>query len=386
MKKLLIVCSTLDLDHPHNATPALWQLFKGLYEIGCQPIIIPYRGRAIRSLWWACYENPCRMEGELYFSMRKIFRKNPVNRGSANSKSEKIIPKLAQLLINPKWKSRLNTVFNFEREIDALIFVGIPLNQIKGVASFVRKRYNVPVLYYDLDVPTSFPENGGFKFNYYVGADLSEYDAFIIPSEGSSTRLLELGAQKVFILYFGVDPAAYVPIELKHDIDVGFFGGGSRNREHFIDMMITKPSMKLPSKFLTIGRNFNVNLGRSILIPVIRFNDWRKYSCRSKINLNIPRENHARTYATSTSRPFELGAMDCCIVSSPYHGLEKWFDVGREILVVKSAEEAIDTYQWLLEDEEARRKFGKLARERVCKEHTHIHRAKELLQILDSIS
>jgi len=194
------------------------------------------------------------------------------------------------------------------------------------------------------------------------------------------------GAQKVFILHFGVDPAAYMPIALQHDIDVSFFGGGSRNREHSINMMITKPSMKLPNRFLAIGRNFNMDLGQAILIPFIRFNDWRNYSCRSKINLNIPRENHARTYATSTSRPFELGAMGCCIVSSPYQGLEKWFDIDREILVVKSAEEAIDTYQGLLEDEEARRKFGRLARERVCKEHTHIHRAKELLQILDSIS
>lgn len=382
--KLLVVCSTLNLDYPHNATPALWQLFKGLYELGCELIVIPYRGSAIRSLWWRCYENPCTIEGELYFFLRQLYRKTPLTTSFLAKQNDKIVPKIACLLTNSKWRSLLDRVFRIEREIDAVIFIGIPLNQMKGVANFVKARYNVPVVYFDLDVPTSLPEYGGFTFNYYEGADTSEYDAFIIPSEGSLNRLKELGARKIFVLHFGVDPDVYSPLSCAQDIDVFFFGGGSRGRERSIDMMIAKPSQVLLRKFIVSGWGFR-KMGQAMLIPPLPFSDWRNYSCRSKINLNIPRENHARTYATSTSRTFELAAMGCCIVSSPYQGLEKWFDIDNEIMVARSTEEAVDIYESLLEDDERRNELGKRARERVLKEHTHKHRAYELLNILNQL-
>jgi len=118
---------------------------------------------------------------------------------------------------------------------------------------------------------------------------------------------------------------------------------------------------------------------------MLPFSQWRNFACRSKINLNIPRENHAKTYATSTSRPFELAAMGCCIISSPYSGLEKWFEIGHEILVAESVEEAVDLYRELLGDDKARARLGQSARKRVLKEHTHRHRAYQLLRILNSV-
>ncbi len=50
--KLLFVVSSLDLTQPFSATPAWWQLMKGLYEIGVEVIAAPYQGPAIESLWW----------------------------------------------------------------------------------------------------------------------------------------------------------------------------------------------------------------------------------------------------------------------------------------------------------------------------------------------
>ena len=32
--KLLVVCSTLNLDYPYGATPAIWQLLKAFSEVG----------------------------------------------------------------------------------------------------------------------------------------------------------------------------------------------------------------------------------------------------------------------------------------------------------------------------------------------------------------
>lgn len=74
--------------------------------------------------------------------------------------------------------------------------------------------------------------------------------------------------------------------------------------------------------------------------------------------------------------------MGASIVSNPYSGIETWFEPGREIFVVHNAEEALERYRYLLHNETARRAAGAAARDRVLKEHTHRHRARELVEIV----
>ena len=47
--KILAVASAIDLDFRYGCTPAWWQLWKGLYEVGVDLIVTPYRGRAVES-------------------------------------------------------------------------------------------------------------------------------------------------------------------------------------------------------------------------------------------------------------------------------------------------------------------------------------------------
>jgi hypothetical protein len=173
---------------------------------------------------------------------------------------------------------------------------------------------------------------------------------------------------------------------VEQDNDIFFFGNGGAARRKNLEMMITEPSRSAKFKFLVSGRDMDLDLGKALVIPPMTFTSWRNYCCRSRINLNVVRELHALVKATSTSRPFELAAMGCCIVSSPYDGLEKWFEIGKEILVAKSASECKDLYAALLEDTEVRRRFGTRARDRLKKEHTSVHRAMQIAQLVTSIT
>ena len=74
--------------------------------------------------------------------------------------------------------------------------------------------------------------------------------------------------------------------------------------------------------------------------------------------------------------------MGCCIVSNPYLGIEEWFEPGKELFVVNSREEAIDRYRYLLSHDTERQAVGTAARERVLKEHTFQHRARQLVGIM----
>jgi spore maturation protein CgeB len=91
-------------------------------------------------------------------------------------------------------------------------------------------------------------------------------------------------------------------------------------------------------------------------------------------------------YASATARPFELAAFGACIVSQPYDGIEEWFDIGREIVVVKNEEEVLPVYQDLLDSDTDREKMGERARQRILKDHTYRHRAKTIINTFKKIS
>ena len=68
--KVLAVASAIDLDFRYGCTPAWWQLWKGLYEVGVDLIVTPYRGRAVESPWWRTAPNPAYVEGESFARAR----------------------------------------------------------------------------------------------------------------------------------------------------------------------------------------------------------------------------------------------------------------------------------------------------------------------------
>jgi spore maturation protein CgeB len=365
------------LSKPYGATPSLWQLFKGFYEEGVELLVIPYHGQRIDSIWWRGFKNPNYYKGIMLEKVLHLF-----SYSSRKTTNILFIPKIARVLVKPNLHKLISQILKNEKDIAAILFIAIPLNQLKGLAKQIRKDYDIPIVYNDLDVPTSLPSHGGFTFNYLQGADLSEFDSIIVPSAGSVTELKELGARSVDIVHFGVDPDVFYPLEIKKDIDFFFFGNGGFARARNLKMMISEPSRLLNHKFVVSGRNIDIDLGKAHLLPPLSFIGFRNYCYRAKVNLNVVRDLHASVFATSTSRPFELAAMQCCIVSAPYKGLENWFELGKEILVAKSSKECIEIYQMLIDNEEMRMKMGIAARDRVMRDHTSRHRARQILQIL----
>lgn len=390
--KLLIVVSSLDLSQPFSATPAWWQLLKGLYEIGVEVIAAPYQGPAIDSLWWRAEANPARWQGQAFKSARDLSRALRPNAGAddsvpsaGDSLSDIAVRAAAQKLIAPLWRDHLARILRREDDISAILFITVPLNHLRGVPDFLSQAFDVPVLFYDGDVPASLPTMQGFAsgFRIYQGADLSEYAAFISNSSGGEDLLRQLGAPNAHTLWYGADPDVFRPVDVPaQDIDLLFYGHGREYREEWIDSMITAPARQLRDhRFAVRGTNLG-DLGSVEQLPYLSFSKLREYICRSKLNLCITRGAHANLYASSSSRPFELGALGACIVANPYAGIEEWFEPDKELVIVNSADEALDRYEFLLRNDTARGAIGEAARQRVLKQHTFRHRARELVGII----
>jgi spore maturation protein CgeB len=242
----------------------------------------------------------------------------------------------------------------------------------------------VPVVFYDGDVPMSLPEFGGADsgFNYYHGADPSEYDLVVSNSEGGLDRLRELGARRGAAVFWGADPGLFHPYDVEKQHDVFFYGFGDKFRREWMQALIGEPSRTAPEiDFALGGRDFRGDVGRAGLVGDVPFNLFARAISAARINLNITRRSHAVVYASSTARPFELAAAGAAIVSNPVEGMERWFEPGRELLVVSNAEEATAAYRDLLADPAQTDELGHRARERVLDEHTYAHRARRLLEV-----
>ena len=386
--KILAVVSTIDLKNKLGCTPAWWQLLKALYEIGHEVIVVPYLGHPVESLWWRTYRNPCERESLIYNAYlegKKKAGKSP----SAKTLLTTAADQLIQNYVRPKWRRFLCDVIDKEKDISLLLFMSIPINHFTGVPSIIKKRFGIPVAFYDGDMPTILPKytvSRGFKFNYYEKADLSEYDAFFSNSKGSIPDIEQLGARNVFPLYYGIDPDLAAPMEIEQDIDISFFGYGSDFREEWMEKLITIPSREMPEvRFAVAGGGFKIDLGKAEVKGDLSFSEWRYFACRSKINLNITRWSHTSVYGSSTCRPFELASFGSCIVSQPYNGIEEWFEPGVELLIANGSREAVDIYRSLLNSPENRREMAEKARLRVLKEHTYRHRAGQLIESINGL-
>ncbi len=385
------MASAAELDYHYGCTPAWWQLWKGLYEAGVDLIVTPYRGRAVESPWWRTYENPCRREGEAFAALRgaaarlrgdRLLRR--AESSPADTASDRATRAAIRRWVTPRWRAHLERIVERER-VDAVVVFSVPMSHLRGIPVFLRERFGIPVVFYDGDVPMSLPEYGGMDtgFNPYHGADPAEYDAVLSNSEGGLERLRELGARRAEALFWGADPDFFSPVPVEKERDVFFYGYGSKFRREWIRELLAEPSTRLPEvDFAVGGGDFQGELGRARELGWIPFNSFSRAISASRINLNITRRPHATVAGSSTARPFELAAAGAAIVSGPHEGIERWFEPERELLMVSSADEAVEAYQALLADPGQAEELGRRARERVLDEHTYVHRARRLLELI----
>jgi glycosyltransferase involved in cell wall biosynthesis len=391
--KVLAVASAADLDFKYGCTPAWWQLWKALAESGVDLIVTTYRGRAVESPWWRTVPNPLYREAEAFAAARglaaRLQRQEFVRRAEhdpGDTVSDRVVRAAIWRYVTPRWRRHLEQTIEREGGVDAIIVFTVPMAHFRGIPTALRERFDVPVVYYDGDLPMSLPEYGGTDtsgFNYYVGADPGEYDLVVGNSEGALERLRALGARRAEAVHWAVDPDLFRPHDLAKEVDVFFYGHSDKFRREWMRDLIGEPSRRLPDVDFAIGGyDYRSDTGTARMLGRIPFNAFPHAISSARVNLNVTRRAHAQVYASSTCRLFELAASGAAIVSNPLAGVERWFDAGLDLRVVGSVEEAVAAYGDLLAEPALAEELGQRARERVLDEHTYGHRARRLLELL----
>jgi len=389
--KLLAVASAIDLDFRYGCTPAWWQLWKGMYEAGVDLVVTPYRGRPVESPWWRVAPNPTYREGESYQALRSGLARLKGDRYLRRAESDpedgaldRLTRETIRRVVTPRWRRHLEKLVELERP-DAVVVFTVPMVHLGGIPTFLRERFGVPVVFYDGDVPMSLPEYGGMDtgFNPYHGAEPAEYDLLLSNSEGGIPRLLELGARRAEPLFWAADPEFFSPQPVEKDVDVFFYGYGDKFRRDWMRDLVGEPSRLAPELDIGLGGlDFQGDTGGARLLGDVPFHVFARAISAARVNLNVTRRPHATVPASSTARPFELASSGAAIVSNPHAGIERWFEPGRELVIVEGAEEAAAVYRELVSDPAQAEELGRRARERVLDEHTYGHRARRLLELV----
>ncbi len=172
--------------------------------------------------------------------------------------------------VTPRWRRHLERTIEREGGVDAVIVFTVPMAHFRGIPTALRERFDVPVAYYDGDLPMSLPEYGGTDttgFNYYIGADPSEYDLVVGNSEGALDSLRALGARRAEAIHWGADPKLFHPHDVVKEMDVFFYGHSDKFRQEWMRDLVGEPSRRLEGVDFAIGGyDYRGDVGRARML------------------------------------------------------------------------------------------------------------------------
>jgi spore maturation protein CgeB len=239
-------------------------------------------------------------------------------------------------------------------------------------------------VFYDLDTPITLSRLKADSLEYLRREQIPEFDLYLSFTGGSLLRDLETKYQARVArpLYGCVDPDVYHRVDRLPDFrsDLSYLGTYAADRQ-----------MKMAELFLAPARR-RTDL-RFVLAGSLYPREWQwptnvqrfehvapeqhpaLYSS-ARATLNITRQLMADAGYCPSGRFFEAAACGTPILTDHWNGLDTFFDLKRELHVVRSAEDVLSALS--LPDSELQ-VAAQWARQRTLDEHTGERRAAEFL-------
>jgi spore maturation protein CgeB len=248
-------------------------------------------------------------------------------------------------------------------------------------------------VFYDMDTPVTLLRLGQGERVPYIGPErLGGYDLVLSFTGGKALEQLRtiLGARRVAPLYGSVDPEVHrpAPASSRYQAWLSYLGTYAADRQQALEALLLEPARRRADKSFLIGGSqypadlsWPPNVRRVDHVPPA---DHPRFHGSARLSLNITRGAMASMGYCPSGRLFEVAACGVPILTDDWEGLEEFFEPGRELLVARSAEQALEAMQ--LPDDYLREVAAR-ARDRVLAQHTAAHRAQSLLELLaDSVA
>jgi spore maturation protein CgeB len=235
--------------------------------------------------------------------------------------------------------------------------------------------------FYDIDTPVTLAKLEAADEEYLSAELVPRFDLYLSFTGGPTLERLERdwGARSARAFHCLVDEEMYFPEERRADLDLGYLGTYSADRQPAVERLLLEPARREPARrFAVAGPQYPPevawppNVARIEHLPPA---EHRGFYARQRLTLNVTRADMVAAGWSPSVRLFEAAACGVPVVSDPWEGLEAFFEPEREILFARSSD---DVLAYLDLADEERRAIGERARRRVLANHTADHRAREL--------
>lgn len=240
--------------------------------------------------------------------------------------------------------------------------------------------------FYDIDTPVTLARLARDECEYLRADQIPEFDVMLSFTGGPTLLRLEAeySARRAAALYCSVDVDVYRPQPIAQDVDLGYMGTYSADRQPRVDTLLNAPARTLPERrFLVVGAQYPDALewpGNVQRIDHLAPAEHARFYSRQRYTLNITRDDMRRAGYSPSVRLFEAAGCGAPIISDDWDGIEDVLTPREEILIARRANDVVHYLEGLTETERLR--IARAARERVCAAHSGGRRAAELLRIL----
>jgi spore maturation protein CgeB len=292
-----------------------------------------------------------------------------------------------ELVIYPDWQSVRGRAASELRGADVGMVTSFCPDAV--AASELVLAGDLPLrCYYDLDTPVTLAALDRGESVFYLPPDgLGGFDLVLSYTGGAALQALRsrLGAREAVPLFGSVDPEVHRPAPGRADFaaDLSYLGTYAEDRQAALEALLLEPARRMPQRrFLIGGAQYPAHFPWSPNIFFVRHvppTDHPAFYASSPLTLNLTRAPMAALGHCPSARLFEAAACGVPVLSDSWEGLERFFTPREEILVARDAQ---DVQAALELGPEALGRIGQRARERALAEHTALHRAIELEELL----
>lgn len=302
-----------------------------------------------------------------------------------------IAPQGAELALYGGWREIRGRVRRTLRDADAAIVTSYCPDALLALPEVLDAGRPLAV-FYDLDSPiTIAAAREGTILPYLDARGLRDYDVVLSYAGGPTLHALQkvLHARNAYPLYGHVDPALHRPVapSVAYRSDLCWLGTYAEDRQRALETLFVDAARARPlARFTLAGAQYPVDFPWRENIWFIRHlppSEHAAFLCSSRLALNVTRAAMARAGWCPSGRLFETAACAVPIVSDDWRGLEEFYRPGIEILLARDTEDMLAAMD--LSDDELRR-IGEAGRERTLTSHTSMHRARELVRLLEAAS
>lgn len=297
-------------------------------------------------------------------------------------------PEGATLVLYEDWRATRARARRELADADAAIVTSYCPDALQAHAEVLETARTLAV-FYDLDSPVTIAAaREGELLPYLDARGLRDYDMVLSYAGGPTLHALQkiLHARNAHPLYGHVDPALHRPVapSAAYHSDLCWLGTYAVDRQRALAALFLGAARARPrARFTLAGAQYPLDFPWHENIWFIRHlppSEHAAFLCSSRLALNVTRAAMAHAGWCPSGRLFETAACAVPIVSDDWPGLSEFYEPGAEILLALDTDDVLAAMD--LSDAELRR-IGEAGRERTLGSHTSMHRARELLRLLE---